>query len=62
MCPAATWMVVGAVMRRSHVETAVGFGLAAFPRQRMSSPAGTKVAPEPYFRESSNSASLRLQS
>ena len=62
MWPAATWIVVGAVMRRSHVEIVLGLGLAALPRHRMSSPAGTNAAPEPYFRESSNSASLRLQS
>ena len=34
MCPATTWIVVGVVMRRSHVETAPASGSAALPRQR----------------------------
>ncbi len=42
-------MVVGVVMRRSHVETAPAAGLAALPRHRMRSPAGMKAAAVPYF-------------
>ena len=62
MWPAATWIVVGVVMRRSHVETALAAGVAALPRQRMRRPAGVNAASGPYFRARSNSASLRSQS
>ena len=40
MWPAAMWIVVGVVMRRSHVETALAAGFAALPRQRIRRPAG----------------------
>ena len=50
MWPAATWIVVGLEIRRSHVEVALGFGFVALPRQRMRRPAGAKAASEPYFR------------
>ena len=44
MCPAATWIVMRSVIRRSQVEIGLGFGAAALPRQRMRSPAGTNAA------------------
>ena len=44
MWPAATWIVVGVEMRRSHVDTGLAAGLPAVPRQRMSRPAGVKAA------------------
>ena len=61
MCPAAMWIVVGWEIRRSQVETALAFGVAAFPRQSSRRPAGTNPASGPYLRESSKSASVREQ-
>src|SRR5262245_24896011 len=55
-------MVVGWKILRSQVDTALGSGLAALPRQRMRSPAGTKAALDPYLRESAKSALVRSQS
>ena len=60
--PAATWIVVGWVSRRSQVEVAPARGFAALPRQRIRRPAGTKAACGPYLLVRSKSASFRLQS